>query len=247
MRIGLVSYECRNNDPAFNLSQIEKALRTAEGKADLLCFGEAFLQGFDCLSWSYEQDAETAAEQSSDLIGKLADLSVKYGTALLCGYIEKEADCLYSSCIVLSQGKIVHNYRRISKGWKECAKTDDHYCEGTTVESFRLHGMKMTIALCGDLWEFPERFITDGLLVWPVYVSYDVEEWENGILEEYAGQAGHAAGDTLMVNPIDRPQNHGGSFRFLNGRVNSRIPFDREGILFVSVDDSQNLITDEVS
>ena len=47
MRIGLVSYRCENKNIAFNISQIEKAFREAKGKADLLCFGEAFLQGFD--------------------------------------------------------------------------------------------------------------------------------------------------------------------------------------------------------
>ena len=41
---------------AFNISQIEKALSAAQGRVDLLCFGEAFLQGFDSLSWDYETD-----------------------------------------------------------------------------------------------------------------------------------------------------------------------------------------------
>ena len=44
MRFGLASYEFRNNDISFNLSQIEKAIKEAKEKdVQLLCFGETFL------------------------------------------------------------------------------------------------------------------------------------------------------------------------------------------------------------
>ena len=45
LKIGLASYRFVNNDMRFNISQIEKGMKAAQGKADLLCFGEAFLQG----------------------------------------------------------------------------------------------------------------------------------------------------------------------------------------------------------
>ena len=45
MIIGLVQYKFINGDTAFNLSQIQRALRANRGKADLLCFGESFLPG----------------------------------------------------------------------------------------------------------------------------------------------------------------------------------------------------------
>ena len=60
MRIGLVSYRCENRNMDFNIGQIERALKEAQGKVDLLCFGEAFLQGFDSLDWKYETDKKTA-------------------------------------------------------------------------------------------------------------------------------------------------------------------------------------------
>ena len=44
MRIGLASYRSENRNTAFNVSQIERALKEAQGKVDLLCFGEAFLR-----------------------------------------------------------------------------------------------------------------------------------------------------------------------------------------------------------
>ena len=127
MKIGLASYRCENRDMQFNIRQIERAMKETRGKADLLCFGEAFLQGFDSLCWEYEKDRHMAVEQSSETILHLRKLTERYGQALLTGYIEKEQDRLYSSCIVLAGGEIVHNYRRVSRGWKEYTRTDFHY------------------------------------------------------------------------------------------------------------------------
>ena len=53
MKIGLVSYRCENRNIAFNMKQIENAMRRSQGKADLVCFDEAFLQGFDALCWDH--------------------------------------------------------------------------------------------------------------------------------------------------------------------------------------------------
>ena len=236
MKIGLVSYRCENCNVSFNMSQIERAMKHSEGKADLLCFGEAFLQGFDALSWNYDTDKSMALELSSEMIDQLCDWTARYGMSLITGYIEKAQEKLYSSCVVISDGKIVHNYRRISKGWKEYSITDGHYCEGTEVKSFTLHGKDICLALCGDLWDFPDQFRTEDLLIWPVYVNYTPEEWNNGILDEYAAQAALAAKNVLMINPLDNePENHGGSFHFRDGQIITRLPFDKEGILIANI------------
>ena len=236
MRIGLVSYRCENRNTEFNMSQIELAMQRSKGKIDLLCFGEAVLQGFDALYWDYEADKAIALELSSETISRLRSWTVQYGVSLITGYIERDREKLYSSCVVISEGEIVHNYRRISKGWKEYSKTDGHYCEGNETGSFYIQGKEVTLALCGDLWEFPDRFRTDKLLIWPIYVNYTIDEWNHGAIDEYAAQAALAASDVLMINPIDnKPVNHGGSFHFHDGQTVAKIPFDREGILTVNV------------
>ena len=237
MRIGLVSYRCENRNVEFNIGQIERAMKQSAGKADLLCFGESFLQGFESLCWDYEKDKLVAIEQSSETMSRLRDLTVRYGIALIAGYVEKAGGKLYSSCVAISDGRIVRNYRRISKGWKDRSRTDEHYCEGDETGAFRLRGKDITIALCGDLWDHPERFRTGDLLVWPVYVNFTPDEWNGGLIDEYAAQAALAARDTLMINPIDDdPVNHGGSFHFRNGRTAGRLPFDREEILIAEIE-----------
>ncbi|NMA00216.1 MAG: hypothetical protein GX924_04175 [Clostridiaceae bacterium] len=235
MNIGLAVYTSQNNDMAFNIGQMEKALEQARDNIDLLCFGESFLQGFDALSWNADDDIEIAIAQNSDVIQHLCDLTLFYKTDLLFGYFEKDGNSLYSSCALLERGKLLHNYRRISTGWKVISKTDEHYREGTDTLEFSYRGMPCKIALCGDLWEFPERFKTSGLLLWPVYVNFSLEEWSN-FEQEYADQAYLVANRTLMVNVLsDEPISHGGAFDFGNGHIVEQFPYGKEGILVVTV------------
>ena len=237
LRIGLASYSCINNGLDYNISQIERAMQEAAGRADLLCFGEAFLQGFDSLCWDYASDRDVAVTQDSAEIRALAKLTRRYHVDLGLGYLERFDDTLYSSYMILSQGQVLHNYRRVSPGWREVRLTDSHYREGDTSEDFLYRGRQMRVALCGDLWEYPARFRTQGILLWPVYVDYTVNEWVSGEILEYAKQASLAAADTLLINSIsdDPDGSHGGALHFREGAVSSSHPFDRQGILYITL------------
>ena len=57
MKFALASARIVDRDINCNLSQMERYMKEAkEVGADLVCFGEAFLQGFNALSWQYEED-----------------------------------------------------------------------------------------------------------------------------------------------------------------------------------------------
>ena len=137
-----------------------------------------------------------------------------------------------SSYALIENGDIVRNYRRISKNWKNYNITNGNYREGTdTPLLFR--GVAMTVALCGDLWIYPESFRCSGLLIWPVYVNFDLDESESG---EYAKQAAMACGKALLVNPLSKePISRGGAFFFENGKVKQSLGLDKEGVLVVEV------------
>lgn len=236
MKIGLAAYAFQNGDVDFNLSQIERATEhaAAEG-AELLCFGETFLQGFDALSWDYAADRAVAVELDSPVMDRLRALSARSGVALGVGYVERDGERLYSSYAVLEDGGTLHNYRRVSVGWKEFDRTDEHYCEGTESADFLFHGRALRVALCGDMWDFPERFRTDAVLLWPVYVNFSLEEWET-CAREYAEQAALAAKRTLFVNSLTaEPVSHGGAFFFRDGHIERALPFDTEDILIVEI------------
>ncbi len=237
MKIALASARIVDGDIDYNLSQAERYMERAKAEgADLVCFGEAFLQGFNALSWHYEKDREIAVSASSSEFGRIKALTQKLGIDVLLGYNELAGESVYSSCALVAGGEIVHNYRRISRGWKEYSRTDAHYREGELVEVFDYKGKKCAIALCGDLWDSPERFaLGEDILFWLVYVCWTKEEWENGGKDEYARQAQLCCPNTLYVNSVGDDGAFGGAAHFCGGAISQEFPIFNEGLLFTEV------------
>lgn len=240
MKIALASAKCVNRDLLFNLEQIEKYMRLAKDRgADLVCFAEAFLQGFDAFEWKYEIDRNMAVSLESDLFRRVCGLTKDIGVDLMFGFLECEGENLYSSCALMGNGALIHLYRRISKGWKEYTKTDAHYKEGASADVFQYRGRKCLVALCGDLWDDPEQFKKgQEILFWPVYVNFATEEWEREFLDEYIEQAALAGSAVLMVNAVTEEPDEkafGGCYHFENGVARAALPMGEEGILVVDV------------
>ncbi len=237
MKIALASAKIVDGDINFNLSQIKRYMKEAKASSsDLVCFGEAFLQGFNALSWKYDKDKKTALSISSPEFTALKKLTKEIGIDILFGYNELCGEFIYSSCALISDGEIIHNYRRISKSWKEYSKTDSHYKEGEAVKIFEYKGKKCLIGLCGDIWDFPDKFsLGEDILFWPVYVSWTKEEWENGGKTEYAEQANLCCKNTLYINSVCEGDAFGGAIHFLDGKTESELPIFSEGLLYVTV------------
>lgn len=234
MILGLVSYKFVNNEIKFNINQIGKAIKLSKD-IDMLCFGETFLQGFDSFNWNYELDKEIAITKDSDIMKQLEQLSLDNKVDLAFGYLEREDDSLYSSYAIIINGKLTYNYRRISLGWKEVSLTDEHYKEGNEVVKFIYKEHNVVLALCGDMWEYPEKFKSNDLLLWPVYVNFTLDEWKE-YEQEYAEQALVACNNTLMINSLsDEPKSYGGSFYFKDGKVHSKTTYDKEEILIIKI------------
>jgi len=237
MKIALASARIVDRDIKYNLSQMQWYMREAKTNgADLVCFGESFIQSFNALSWQYEEDRKMALTTSSQEFTQIKALTKEIGIDVLFGYNELEEDSIYSSCALIADGKIIHNYRRISRGWKEYSKTDEHYKEGSIVEAFDYKGKKCVIGLCGDLWDYPERFaLGEDLLLWPVYVCWTKEEWENGSELEYAEQAKLCCENTLYINSICDGDAFGGAAQFFEGKIQRELPILNEGLLYVTI------------
>lgn len=66
MKIALASAQIVDGDIKYNLAQMQRYMKKAKAKgAELVCFGEAFVQGFNSLSWRYEVDKNRALTVSS--------------------------------------------------------------------------------------------------------------------------------------------------------------------------------------
>lgn len=237
MKIALASVRIVDRDINYNLTQMERYMKEAKANsADLVCFGESFLQGFNALSWQYEEDKKIGLTTSSKEFAQIKVLTKEIGIDILFGYNELQEDSLYSSCALIVDGEIMHNYRRISRGWKEYFKTDEHYQEGSSVKVFNYKDKKCVIGLCGDLWDFPERFaLGEDLLFWPVYVCWTKREWENGVKFEYAEQAKLCCENTLYINPICDGDALGGAAHFFKGKIQKELSILNEGLLYVTI------------
>lgn len=240
MRIVLIPELFMDLDVAFNVGQIRKWLVHYAGQGvDMLVFGEAFLQGFGAINADYEHDLALALAQDDAVILQLRDACREARLALAFGYIEKDDARLYSACMVIdAHGEIMHNFRRVSPGWKlGNAFKDARYQEGDDYAPFEYLGKTIDVAICGDLWhdDLIEHFerVTADLTLWPLYTNYDIETWEGGEKLAYASRVASLKRPVLMVNCIDEGEDKclGGAFVFENGKVRQELPMGEKGVL----------------
>ena len=237
MKIALASAPVRDRDVAHNLTQMAKYLSMAKAQgADLVCFSEAYLQGFASLDWDFETDKSTAVSCNSGLFQIVSGWTRDGSIDLMFGFLERDGEAIYSSYALFSKGELTQKFRRVSKGWKEYWKTDSHYREGTEVKPFDYRGKRCLMALCGDLWdETAPLFKQDvDLLFWPVYINFSIEAWNSGTQREYADKAAEFCENVLLINPVDKDA-YGGSCWFRNGAVKAELPMGEEGLLVVEV------------
>lgn len=245
MKIALASAPVMDKDIAFNLKMMIAAIQGCSGQADLILFGESALQGFNSLCWDYEQDKFMAAAFTDEPIRRMQEAAKEYGIAVSFGYIEKAGELLYSSQIVIdAAGAVIHNFQRVSQGWKEYWKTDDHYREGARFEKFHYAGKTFAIGLCGDLWTEgrPEEMkaLNADVVLWPVWCDYKADEWNTKIKHEYAEQAALCGDCVLLVNPFCADPGaadaaSGACIHFQDGKIKTERPAGSAGTLITDV------------
>lgn len=245
MNIGLASVAVVTRDTQRNVAAMVAAMELYKGKCDLLVFGESALQGFECLTWNYELDRHMAVNQVAPPILQMRQAAQRLGMGVSFGYVERVKEKLFSSQIVIDQhGEVVHNFHRVSKGWKAYWRTDQHYCEGEAFETFCYGGKKIAIALCGDLWTEgrPEEMkaLNPDVVLWPVWCDFPCQAWNQKVKYEYAQQAARCGERVLYVNPFcmdtwARDAASGGAAYFQGGTVMAELPAGKPGVLIVSI------------
>ncbi len=237
MKIALAPVSLSNGDIACNAHRMKHYMEMAKAQnAQLICFGESYLQGFNCLSWNFTEDKGIAVSVDGPVFRELCSWTEQIGIDLLFGFMELDGEAIYSSCALISEGEILHKYRRISKGWRAPSATAAHYREGSSVDCFRYHHKKCVIGLCGDVWDYPEQFSQgQDLFFWSVYVEWTEEEWLATEKQAYAGQANACCRTTLYVNSICGNETNGGAALFENGTVQAETAMGREKLLLVDI------------
>lgn len=244
MRCALAAVGFKNEDVKFNKKVMIDTMEEYASEADIVIFGEAFLQGFYGANFEPEHDEKIAVSTDDFIIKEMCVATEKYGIAVSFGFIEKCKEKFFSSQITIDKnGKIVDLYRRVSSGWKEPI-ANERYCEGKEFHTFSFMDRKIAIGLCGDLW-FDENTesinqLDADVVFWPVYTDFNYQEWNKTVKEEYADQAGKIKTKVLYVNSycLDKEEYdiaRGGAAVFLDGKILEEIPSGKEGVLTVEI------------
>ena len=244
MRCALASMGFINEDLHHNKSVIIDTMITNSTKADIVIFGEAFLQGFYGATFDVEHDAKIAVSQNDPIIREICSIARQYTIAVSFGVIEKVDDCFYSSQITIdTNGSIIDVYRRVSPGWKELFACEQ-YREGNGFHTFSFQGRNIVTGLCGDLWfdnNITEiKHLNPDIVFWPVYTDFNFNEWNQSMKYEYATQAKQFCDTVLYVNSYCKDREgdeiaRGGSALFIDGCIRAEIPSGKEDILLVEI------------
>lgn len=234
-----------NDDISYNRKIIEDTLRVCSGKADLVLFGEAFLQGFYAATFEEAHDETIALSVEDDTITFLRAAAKAHNIAVSFGFIEKDGNCFYSSQMTIGKdGEILDLFRRVSKGWK-LPHASGRYREGEGFHTFCYMDKTLAVGLCGDLWDDENvrkmRALSPDAILWPVYTDFAADAWNTEIKHEYAQQAECFGAKALYVNPycVDKQQEEdiakGGAALFENGSITAETPAGKASLLFVNI------------
>lgn len=240
MKIGLASKEFINRDINQNILTLIGAMKEAKrNNAEMICFGEAFLQGFDSLHFDYSKDKEIALSLSSLPIERICHSAKEIGICISFGFVENDKGLLYCSYVVINEnGKIIYNFKRVSPGWKESFAHNTYYKEGNTFSTFKYKDLTFAVGLCGDFW-YDKNIkqvtkLEKDITLWPLYVDFSIEDFESKYKKEYVEQANKLESKVLFINSLSKnPHAFGGCFEFLNGEILNELSFGTEGILYI--------------
>lgn len=244
MKIALIAAVSRTDQVEENLNTLFENARKAKGQgADLALYGEAFLQGFEAMTFEYESDIHKCLSLGSRTIARVMAFCKAEGIALGLGYYENAHGAIYASYLLVGDlGQVLANYRRVSPGWKEPGAHAD-YREGKHFLSVRYKGKELALMLCGDFWEdelLPQILEMDDkadAFLWPVHCDYDVGSWQASEEAEYRKRSALLAAPVLFINNFTEEQDRakGGLYHWHLGRTQARADMGQEAILLVEI------------
>ncbi|MEL3908088.1 MAG: carbon-nitrogen hydrolase family protein [Treponemataceae bacterium] len=220
-----------------NLDTIKRVVETS--KSDLFVFGEAFLQGFDAMSFEYKKDIKIALPENSIEIAQVKNLAKENECAIAFGFYENASGTIFTSCLVVGKtGKTLCKYRRVSTGWRIQNACAD-YREGENFQNFELDGKRFGILLCGDFWEdklLPAIADLDAevdAFLWAVHCDYTIERWEKDEHPEYKKRT------TILAKPVffcnnyteDELSAKGGAYLWQQGKEIKALKAGKSGVL----------------
>lgn len=241
MIISLAATLSVDNDLEANLDSMEKMVAEAKlAHADLVLFGEAFLQGFEVLTFDYEYDINNVAlGVKGPEIMKVRQLAKKHDTGIGFGFYENDHSGIFATYLIVdSEGQTVVKYQRVSPGaWIKDANVE--YRMGKEFPVFEFGGERFTVMVFGDFWE---DYLLDSIIeldpqvdafLWPVHCDYTVEKWTTGEHEAYRARSQILAKPIFFVNNLRLEDDgaKGGAYVWRQSRELAALNPGQEGLI----------------
>src|SRR5690554_4429263 len=102
MKIALAS-QLSDKNINNNFEFLKNTMMELKDQVDLISFGEAFLHGFDALSWDYQKDKEIAICVESDYIKDIQIVAKYNKISVSFGFYEIFEDSIFCSYIVIDK------------------------------------------------------------------------------------------------------------------------------------------------
>lgn len=148
IRIATAQFEHRDNDPAYNLSVVDRLTRQAVDQgARIVCFHEGCVQAYSWVQPLSHGQLRAVAESVPDgpACRKLIEIATKYNVIVCAGLFESDdAGNVYNTYVVMSPDGFVARYRKLH------TFVSPHLTPGDSYTVFDLLGWKFGISICYD-------------------------------------------------------------------------------------------------
>ena len=139
MRVALIPMKVEDGNFEANWREFKRRFNEAlMHKPDFVVFPEYCLTGFE--EWDF-----SGAELYGEIVARVSELARKAGVYIVFGLLEPYKNCVYNSALLIGRnGEVLLRHRKFQEPYK--------FCTGNTVRTARTEFGKVSIIICGDLY-----------------------------------------------------------------------------------------------
>jgi len=139
MKVALIPMRVKVNDFETNWQEFKQRFKEAlEYNPDILVFPEYCLTGFE--EWDF-----SGAKLYGEIVNRVSELAKENSVYVIFGLLEPYKNCVYNSALLINrEGEVILKHRKFQEPMK--------FCTGNTVKTTNTEFGKVSIIICGDLY-----------------------------------------------------------------------------------------------
>lgn len=139
MRVALIPMRVEDGNFGANWKEFKRRFDEAlKHRPDFIVFPEYCLTGFR--DWDF-----SGAELYDEITARVSELARKNNVYVVFGLLEPYKNCVYNSALLIGRnGEVLLKHRKFQEPYK--------FCTGNTVRTAKTEFGKVSIIICGDLY-----------------------------------------------------------------------------------------------